>query len=216
MGYKSISTESHASSSIIPPADFAEQEYQRRLQFPSTIPTDIILDGSHKIFTVLIPESVTLISDILHRETAVEHTWLALPGVARKAYIGELLTEELLSTNQMEGVRSTRKEVEAALQSVDNPLSHTRFSEFAKLYSSISGSEHSKLPETLNDVRSIYDQVVDGELSDNNKPDGELFRKSHVGIYDEANGREIHSGLPTEARIQTALTQMLAFMRTED
>jgi Fic family protein len=200
----------------MPPADFAEQEYRRRLELPSTITTDIILDGTHKVFAVLIPEVVTLISDILHRETAVEHTWLALPGVARKAYISELLTDELLSTNQMEGVRSTRQEVEAALQSVDKPLTHTRFSEFAKLYTGISGSENAALPETLSDVRGIYDQVVDGELTYNDKPDGEFFRKGHVGIYDEANGREIHSGLPTETRIQTALTQMLAFMRTED
>ncbi|MDF7663112.1 Fic family protein [Bifidobacterium sp. ESL0763] len=215
MSYKSISTMLHASSSTMKPADFAEQEYRRRLELPSTIQTDITLDGSHKVFAVLSSEAIMLISDILRCETNVERAWRQLPGVARNAYIGGLLVEELLSTNQMEGVRSTRQEVTKALQSAGNQSSHTRFSEFAKLYIGISQSESSKLPESLGDIRNIYDQVVDHELDDDDKPDGELFRKGHVGIQDMATGREIHRGLPTEAHIQTALTQMLAFMHAD-
>lgn len=198
------------------PAKFAEKEYRNRLELPSTFKTNIILEGSHSVFAVLFRESIMLISDILHRESHVDGIWQQLPGVARKAYLSDLLTEELLSTNLMEGVQSTRQEVSAALQSVDKPSSHTRFSEFAKLYTGLNSKDALQLPESLVDIRDIYDKVVQGELDEGTEPDGELFRKDQVYIHDISTGREIHRGLPSEISIQTALTQMLIFMHKEN
>ncbi|MCO6559053.1 MAG: Fic family protein [Bifidobacterium sp.] len=216
MKYNDIATEFHASSTTQQPVEFAEQEYQRRLQLPSTFSTDIVLDGRHKVFAVLFQESIILIDNILRQETHVEQTWNELPGIAKDAYMQGLLTEELLSTNQMEGIRSTRQEVTTALQSVKDPASHTRFSEFAKLYTAIYTDKSRHLPKTLDDIRSIYDKVVDGELADEDEPDGKLFRTGYVGVHDTTTGREIHRGLSGEENIQAALTQMLAFMSQGD
>lgn len=88
-----------------------------------------------------------------------------------------------------------------------------RFAEFARLYLGLT-AEHTQLPQTLDDLHTIYDDVVGDEIADDDRPDGELFRNGDVGIIG-AGERVVHTGAHTEARINELLTQMLALMRSE-
>lgn len=116
------------------------------------------------------------------------------------------------------GVHTTRKEISEALQAAHTNGGHTRLSEFARLFLALSdpGPERLELPSSLEGIRSIYDQVMDGELEDKDIPDGQLFRKGTIAVWNESTGRKLHDGAWPESNIQVQLTQWLALMRDRD
>ena len=68
----------------------------------------------------------------------------------------------------MEGVRSTRKETQEAVEAADKARKDgddpkARFSEFAKLYLNLTDKD-SALPAGIADIRDIYDKVVLDEI----------------------------------------------------
>ena len=67
------------------------------------------------------------------------------------------------------------------------------------------------IPQTLQDIRKIYDSIMQGELEEKDIPDGEIFRSGKVSIRDGANN-VVHDGDATEVEIQNHLMQMLSFM----
>lgn len=72
------------------------------------------------------------------------------------------------------------------------------------------------LPSSLEDIRAIYDSVVQGEIDARDYPDGQLFRKQTVSIWDETRGRRVHEGAANETEIQVKLTQWIALSRNGD
>ena len=120
------------------------------------------------------------------------------------------------STNDIEGVRSTRREISDALEAALNDGPHKRFSEFAKLFLTLSGEQPEPMPETLNEIRAIYDKVMSGELAEKDKPDGELFRNGPVYIDNPSTGKRIHTGITPESEIKVLLTQWIALSRNRD
>ena len=144
--------------------------------------------------------------------------WRSIPGVMRWNYIYHAISEELLATNEMEGVRSTRKETEAAVAAArqartEGDMEKARFGEFAKLYLNLTNRDV-ELPKTLEDIRDIYDKIALDEIDDKNRPDGELFRKGDVEVQGP-HGTVIHSGVSSEARISALLAQMMDLARSD-
>ncbi|RSX53727.1 cell division protein Fic [Bifidobacterium goeldii] len=216
-GYKSIRQTAHMSRSTKRPEEIADEEYLRRLDGWSTFRSGITLRG-HEVFVVNFRELATLADNIRERETQVIALWEELPPIARRAYLYDLIGEEMQSTNSIEGVRSTRQEISLALEAATEHGGHARFSEFARLFLALSDDDPARyaLPETLEDIRGIYDKVVAGELDDNDRPDGDLFRNGPVYIDEPATGRRIHTGITPESEIKVALTQWLALTRNRD
>ena len=165
---------------------------------------------------VATPRELTLqIESLLISETRISHLWRSIPGVIRWNFVVHYVSEELLSTNELEGVRSTRKEVESAIYAAkkqENSAESVRFSEFARLYLNLTDRDEA-LPRTLSDLRSIYDKVTDGEIAVNDVPDGEIFRKADVEVLG-AHGTPIHAGVTGEAQIKVLLTEMLGIARS--
>ena len=215
--YVSIRRMLYKSDSTKRPQDLADSIYQSRITSPATFSTNISFDGKHQLFIAQFNKMATLNERILRHEIRVHKAWDMLPGIAKIAYLQELLANEMLSTTRMEGVRSTRKEVTDALVGADVPNSQKRFREFARLYLDISsGSAPSVMPSTLSDLREIYDKVTKGEVSAKDHPDGEYFRANEVFIQDEGSGKIIHSGILPESNIQVQMTKMLDLTKDED
>lgn len=207
----------HIEKSTLHPAERAEEFYRQRISSPSAFVTNIQLDGHHKLFVTVFAKIAKLQEKIYLQEAKANTIWGMLPEVAQTAYLRGLLVNELMSTNQMEGVRSTRKEISEALADTSVPNSSKRFGEFAKLYAGLSErSTTAVLPTTLREIRNIYDKATDGEISRNDLPDGELFRAKEVFIQNPTTGKTIHKGLLPESNIQVQLTRMLELMRSED
>lgn len=215
MEYKSIRQTLAVSSSTLKPQDAAEKEYESRLSGYSTYRSGIVFDG-HEMFAVAFRELLNAMDSVRGLEVRVEALWTTLPPVARKAYLMELIGVEMQNTNTIENVHTTREEIADALDAamVDGP--HKRLSELAKLFLGLSGEgpENLDLPKTLQDIRNMYNQVMDGELKDADKPDGMLFRAKAVSICDGA-GRPIHKGVWPESEIQVQLTKWLALLADE-
>jgi len=76
-----------------------------------------------------------------------------------------------------------------------------------------SNESSTSIPQTLQDIRKIYNSIMQGELKASNIPDGEIFRSGKVSIRDGANN-VVHDGDATEVEIQDHLSQMLSLMNS--
>lgn len=215
MDYKSIRQTVHMSQSTETPETIAEHEYRQRLNGWSTFRSGITLRGN-ELFVVNFRELATIADSIRDQENKVIELWNALPPIARRAYLHDLIGTEMQSTNDIEGVRSTRREISDALEAALNDGPHKRFSEFAKLFLTLSDEQPEPMPETLNEIRAIYDKVMSGELAEKDKPDGELFRNGSVYIDNPSTGKRIHTGITPESEIKVLLTQWLTLSRNRD
>lgn len=190
---------------------------KQRLEADSTFATGIGTPLGELFIAT--PRSVCMLTQkVLLAERRVSAMWRSIPGVMRWNYIHDAVSEEMLATNEMEGVRSTRKEIEAAVAAAQKSKSEgdaekTRFSEFAKLYLNLT-DRNVELPKTLEDIRDIYDKIALDEIDDKDRPDGELFRKGDVEVQGP-HGTVIHSGVSGEARISALLAQMMDLARSE-
>lgn len=190
---------------------------KQRLEADSTFATGIGTPLGELFIAT--PRCVCMLTQkVLLAERRVSAMWRSIPGVMRWNYIHDAVSEEMLATNEMEGVRSTRKEIEAAVAAAQKSKSEgdaekTRFSEFAKLYLNLT-DRNVELPKTLEDIRDIYDKIALDEIDDKDRPDGELFRKGDVEVQGP-HGTVIHSGVSGEARISALLAQMMDLARSE-
>ena len=221
MDYKTIRKIVAMSKSNAKPCDIAEEEYRLRIDNPVTYRSGIVFDG-HEIFAMCVTDLVTHMNDIAYAEKAIERAWnelprFAQPRFARREYLMQFIAEEVQNTNIIEGVHSTRKELSKALNAASEQNKHTRFSEFTKLFLELADSNgcDTSIPQTLQDIRKIYDSIMQGELEASNIPDGEIFRSGKVSIRDGANN-VVHDGDATEAEIQDHLTQMLSLMNSSE
>lgn len=186
MGYKSIRQTLAMRANTIPPAQAAQQEHDKRVNGWSTYRSGLVLDG-YEMFAVLTAQLGRDMDKVRELETQVETLWDSLPPIACHAYLTDLIGTEVQSTNTIEGVHTTRKEISEALQAARINGGHTRLSEFVRLFLGLSdpGPERLELPSSLGDIRRIYDQVMDGELADSDTPDGQLFRKGTIAVWNE-------------------------------
>lgn len=234
MDYKTIRKIVAMSKSNAKPCDIAEEEYRLRIDNPATYRSGIVFD-SHEIFATCVTDLVMHMNDIAYAEKAVEKAWGRLPRFAQREYLMQLIAKEVQNTNIIEGVHSTRKELSKALDAASEQNKHTRFSEFTKLFLELADSKEksvaesvvdlnvesvadskessTSIPQTLQDIRKIYNSIMQGELESGYIPDAEIFRKGKVSIRDGANN-VVHDGDATEAEIQDHLTQMLSLMNS--
>lgn len=123
-----------------------------------------------------------------------------------------MVVDEIQATNEIEQVRSTRKEISEAVKAVQAqpPTENTRFTEMVRLYLDI-GNAEAQSPQTLDDVRAVYDALTAGEIGDDDAPDGARFRRGPVSI--ESGTKIVHTGVVPESAIDDALTIMLSQAR---
>ena len=127
-------------------------------------------------------------TDILHNTP---------PIVLHQFYMASLV-DEVRSTSSIEGIHSTRRELQDVLEG--NTKSH--FSSIVKKYDLLI-SGNSPLFTSCEDVRAFYDEFAhDDAKAENprNKLDGVLFRKEAVDIR-SPSGKIIHRGLEPENNI---------------
>jgi Fic family protein len=184
-----------------------EEEEHRRRTADATFLTGIETDNG-ELF-IAMPRELSLLSeDVLRAEQRVSSLLRSMPPVASDAVLRGSALDEVVSTNAIEDIHSTRRQIKDALGSLrGNSLETRRFRELATLYLSIL-SDEAVVPKTPEDIRSIYDKVMDGEVSASIEPDGKIFRKSGVDIT-TVGVRVIHKGLEPESKIIEAMALML-------
>lgn len=165
-----------------------------------------------ELFIAVPRELSTLTQKVLRRERKVSNLMRELPSIAGDEVLRSMVLDEVVSSNAIENVYSTRRQIEEALSYSGQDLHDRRFREFARLYLDlISGV--GKRPESPEDIRKIYDRVMDGEnLKD--APDGKLFRAGPVNV---TNGViSFHEGLYPEEKIILAMEGMLRLVGDQE
>lgn len=194
-----------------------ERQAHARLTSSSSFRTGIDV-GTGELF-LDVPRELSLITEkVLCAERKVSQLWRNLPGIACGAYVRNLIIDEVVCTNEMEGVRSTRKQIEEALDSIEGKGQEDRrakqFIEFANLYLGLTSGDIA-FPEKPEDIRALYDAVVAGTLKPEDALDGELFRAYGVDIKAPTD-RVVHRGIEPESSIVRYLGLMIDLVSSEE
>lgn len=213
MDYQELSKAFYKSTSADRFAELDEQARCRRAM-PSSFDLDLETP-SGPLFIAMPRELFVLYEQILRTERKVSSLMQSLPPIARMALVRGLVFDEVVSSNAIEEIHSTRAQVKEALDTrtmQDNEF--RRFKELAQLYLELGKAER-EMPRTIQEIRAIYDKIMDGELPESKLPDGEVFRADGVDVT--AGGiKVIHQGLEPESKIIEVMEAMLRLMQRDD
>lgn len=194
-------------------------EYERRFTSPDAVHLDFHI-GEHQAFFVPVTEVTELVFNILKIDKQVLIISKRLPKVALSQYSYKCLIDEIVLTNKIEGVQSSRREIGDVLGELHRQSERKnkagRFRGIVTHYSKLMSQE--QIPtETCQDIRNLYDELVLPEVKAENRahlPDGMMFRKDSVDIYNTA-GKSIHAGLYPEGKIIDAMEKALLFLHND-
>ena len=192
-----------------------DRTYAERYNSEYAIHLDFEVSGNPAFF-VQTPETYKLLTEILRMNQAVSALCTALPDAAIGQFSRRCLIDEIVLTNSIEGVRSTRKEISDILDELETQSKGKRFYGLVQKYNMLMTKEEMAL-QGCEDIRNIYDELVLDEVSQENPrnvPDGKWFRKESVSIYSPSQ-KEIHRGMVPESRIIEAMQQALDFLNDE-
>lgn len=185
----------------------AKKALDQRLAGPSVLVWDFQV-GHHSLFVVITALIAEKLEQVWGNELSIAPKWAQLPPAARAHYLTGLLINEIQSSNSIEGIHSTRQEIAEALNA-PKTTAHKRFREMASLYASLLGPAENRPPFPKNpaDIRDLYDELLKEEITDEDAPDGSLFRGARVLIHD--GQRTVHAAPASEGEIFQRVTSFL-------
>lgn len=171
--------------------------------------------SKYPIFVVNLPSITIKTEQILTNSVTIKAIATNLPGIAATQFLLETMGNEIVSTNEIEGVKSTRQEVDEAIVSINEKKSKQRLTSTVKKYQDILDGDFLRV-EQLSDIRKIYDSLLEGEIAEADLPDGELFRTKPVFIQGGNVDKKVLSAPTNEADIDARLTDWLLFINQHD
>lgn len=190
--------------------------YERRFSDLCTFHLDIEI-GGYAAFFCLTPEIVSSLIKIYKMDKGVQKLRDRLPDAAIDQFAKRCLIDEIVLTNNIEGVNSTRRDIENVLNDLRKKDPRKRFVGLVQKYQALQRKETLSL-KTCADIRAVYDDLFLSEIQENdpeNVPDGEIFRKGPVSVM-SPTGREIHRGLFPEEKIRICMEKTLEFTQDSD
>lgn len=138
-----------------------------------------------------------------------------LPGIAQNSYIQSLLTDEIQFSNEIEGVKTDRKEIGTIVDDLqnNNTPSQRRLVSTVKKYLDILNEPVIRI-NNFEDLRNLYDNLTAGEIPAEKLPDGEFFRDSSVRIGNST--QTVHRPPVDEKKIKEKLYSLIDFMNNDD
>lgn len=182
-----------------------EAEYLRRYNAPFTQHFDISIKeynrrNSYPAFLVYTQEIALLIEQIYKSYETLLYVIHSVPGLVLNQFTLLSILEEVKSTNEIEGIHSTRKELRDIIDGTA-PRS-ARFASVIHKYKDLLSSVDIEF-KTCQNVRSFYDDFAHKEViaeNPSNELDGKIFRRYSVDI-DSGTGKTIHQGVMPEENI---------------
>ena len=142
-----------------------------------------------------------------------------LPEIAKEAFLLDVVGSEIVDTNELEGVASSKQEIiETAKEIQEFNLPKTkRMQNMIRRYLRLMDRKQS-FPRSAEEIRKIYDELTEGEIDQGNLPDGRIFRKerSFVQNRHSLGGDTIHTGLHPEEEVILAIEKMLLFLSNSE
>lgn len=199
--------------------DIYKKAYADRINSPVTVKLKFTVSGREAFFTE-VPEVTKLAFDILRMDKRVHILRTALPGKAAEQYAFKCLIDEIVLTNKIEGVHSSRREIGEVLSELQSQSKekgkNSRFEGLVNKYLKLMFGENVPL-DTCRDIRALYDEIVLDEVASeapDHVPDGKIFRKDQTTIR-SATDKIVHTGIYPESKIIEAMDAALAFLNDE-
>ena len=180
-------------------------EYDRRYNAPFAYHIDFsVKQYNHKnaydAFYYYTEEIILLVEKIYKAYEEFLYVIHSVPPVVLQQFSLLSILDEVKSTNDIEGVRSTRKEIRDIIDGV--APSNARFASVVNKYHSLLTNEEIVF-NTCKDIRDFYEDFVHKEIIAENPSyelDGKIFRCSSVDIVSPI-GKTIHRGVMPEENI---------------
>ena len=198
-----------------------EEELNKRLENPCVYKTSLyispILRGERvseevELFFLPIKNVLMLQDEIIQNSRDILNLSNELPEVALNYCIREIMVNEIIKSNGIEGVHTTKKDVYDSM----NSNKKYRFSGIIKKYKQITENKIQKI-NSAEEIRKIYDEVFSEEIMINpeNQLDGKLFRKGLVYVTDSSM-KNVHLGDSNEDLILKHIQNLIIFMNKKD
>lgn len=191
-----------------------EETYKSRFNNESTFHFNFKIH-ENEAFCCITPEIFNLSNEISKLDKKIFELEKKLPQAAINQFAKKSLIDEIVQTNYIEGVHSTRKEINLILSEPVNNKIKRRFKGLVAKYQMLSKET---IPlKTCEDIRKIYDELVLNEVTEDdpqNAPDGILFRKEIAEVTTETQ-KVIHRGLYPEEKITNYMEQSLRILNDE-
>lgn len=196
--------------------DVYNKEYENRFNDSDTVKLDFLVEDNQAFFTQN-EEVAKLMYSILRLDKEIVLLRFGLPQAALEQYSKKCLIDEIVITNNIEGVHSSRREIDDALEVLEEQSAkrgkEMRFLGMVNKYYKLLRRDPVQLAG-CQDLRDIYDELVLKEVVEEdpeNAPDGAMFRKGPASVY-SVTGKIVHNGTTPEARIIEQLENALAFL----
>lgn len=195
-----------------------DNNYKNRLNNPVAVKTNLFIHPfdkkrqkrlleKYEIFYLPNSEISILLQDIFTNTKKIENIRARLPRVAEQQLFMTNLVNELQSTNEIEGVRSTKKEINAVMSRIlKKDYANQRFEGLVKQYLNLQNEEEVSI-KNPSDFRKIWDSLLSNAEVDA-QPDGKFFRKDFVYITD--GNRNVHEGDKNEEQIISDLDSLIS------
>ncbi|EJO23397.1 Fic/DOC family protein [Selenomonas sp. FOBRC6] len=162
-------------------------------------------------------EELALLQEAIGRDfTALLGHIAHVPTAGIDQFLHTCLVQEILATNAIEGVHSTKREIRAAMETAPADRLRMRLGGVVNKYTRILQGEEVPL-ETPADLRALFDAFIADEIrraNPSNLPNGHLFRRDSVDIVSPTQ-KTIHRGSYPEEKIVRDLEQALALLHAE-
>lgn len=191
--------------------DKHQELYKSRFDSESTYRFDINI-GKNIGFLVITPNILEKIEEIRKLDKKLSNLITNIPYIALQQYTRRCLIDEIRMTNDIEGVVSTRKEINEILNDISGKRKGQRLYGLVKKYELL--LEENIQLESCKDISILYDALVLKEVIDEEKlhaPDGKIFRKEKVYVK-SPSGKTIHTGLYPEDRIIDEMNSSLKIL----
>ncbi|MCF2674386.1 Fic family protein [Fusobacterium varium] len=197
-----------------------EEELNKRLENPCTLKTELVISPvikgeklpseKYNLFYLPINKILFLEEQIFSNSKKVTDIFNQLPYIAQNKCIEEVMINEIIKTNKIEGVISTKKDISESLNT-----KKTRFTGIVNKYKEITEGNLERI-NSVEEIRKIYDDIFKEDILKNpeNELDGKLFRKNPVYIQDGI--KKIHSGSLSEESIISQLNDLIKFMNIKN
>ncbi|MCU5873431.1 Fic family protein [Clostridioides difficile] len=196
--------------------DNYENCYKARFYSESTYRFDFKI-YEYQAFLVINHDILQRIELILELNKKLYRNMELVPNIALNQYARKCIIDEIKITNDIEGVHSTRKEINDILINKENMKQKNRLYGLVKKYEMLLQGNDINL-ETCSDIKNLYnDLALEDVIADdpNNNPDGEIFRKHSVNVQDDKQ-RIIHNGVYPETEIINCMESSLKMLNSDN
>ena len=191
-----------------------EKEYNDRFNSIASKRLNISIE-ENQCFYIHTEEVVNKLYNVMVLNQKLDKLTSEIPRIALQRYIKKCLIGEIVLTNEIEGVVSTRKDINEILENVEDK--NKRLTGLVNKYLNLCSEENIDII-TCNDVRNIYNDLLWEEISEDDKlnlPDGVYFRKEGVDVLSPFK-KVIHKGVMPEEKINLMMTQALNILNDRD